>query len=206
MPIFNLEALKRQPVMRQPFDYLVLPNFVNPEARPAINAAFPHIEKPGSFPISELSYGPAFAGLLDALHSDALRWALEDKFAVSLRNRPTLLTVRGWSGTRDGQIHTDSVSKVLTVLIYLNSNWQGTGGCLRLLRSASDIEDVVTEIPPVDGTLVAFRRSDNSFHGHKLFVGPRRVVQFNWVTGQRFKLIETGRHRLTAWFKKLNLW
>jgi hypothetical protein len=117
-----------------------------------------------------------------------------------------MITVRGQCGLRDGNIHTDSVNKIITVLIYLNSHWEGTGGCLRLLRSGDNLEDVITEVPPLDGTLIAFRRSDNSFHGHKPFVGPRRVIQLNWVTGHRVKAFETLRHRATAWLKRLNIW
>ena len=40
------------------------------------------------------------------------------------------------------------------------------------------------EVPPTEGTLLAFRRSNNSWHGHKPFSGLRRVIQFNWVTSE----------------------
>ncbi len=113
-----------------------------------------------------------------------------------------MITVRGRCGTRDGNIHTDAVTKIITVLIYMNPTWEQAGGCLRLLRSPNDIEDVIVEIPPVEGTLLAFRRSDNSWHGHKLFIGPRRVIQFNWVTTQGVERREVLRHRVSAWMKK----
>ena len=71
-----------------------------------------------------------------------------------------------------------------------------------MLRSATDLEDVVAEVPPLEGTLLAFRRSDNSFHGHKSFVGPRRVIQLNWVTSQGVLWRETLRHRLSALVKR----
>ncbi len=54
----------------------------------------------------------------------------------------------------------------------MNPRWEQAGGRLRLLRSATDIEDVLVEVPPEEGTLVAFRRSDNSYHGHMAFDGP----------------------------------
>jgi hypothetical protein len=50
--------------------------------------------------------------------------------------------------------------------------------------------------------LISFRRSDNSWHGHKPFVGPRRVIQMNWVTSQKVLRYENGRHRLSAALKK----
>src|SRR3989304_5300202 len=56
---------------------------------------------------------------------------------------------------------------------------------------------------PDEGTLLAFRRSDNSFHGHKSFVGERRVIQFNWVTDAGVVARERLRHRVSAWFKGL---
>jgi len=36
-------------------------------------------------------------------------------------------------------------------------------------RSGKDLEDIAAEVPPTDGTLVAFKRSDYSWHGHKPF-------------------------------------
>ena len=54
-------------------------------------------------------------------------------------------------------------------------SWEQSAGRLRLLRSATDLNDVITEVPPVAGTLLAFKRSDNSWHGHEPFGGERRV-------------------------------
>jgi hypothetical protein len=85
----------------------------------------------------------------------------------------------------------------------MNSEWEEAGGRLRLLRSAGDIEDVLVEVPPQEGTLIAFRRSDNSYHGHKPFIGPRRVIQLNWVVDRKTKWRELLRHRLSAWTKYL---
>jgi len=199
----DLAAFSSTPLVRRPFEYLVLPNFVKPEGRAAIHADYPKIDRPGSFPVCELTYGPAFQSLLEALGGDEFRQAFEAKFGVDLKGRPTVVTVRGRCGPKDGNIHTDQESKILTVLIYMNRQWEQTGGCLRLLRSGTDIEDVITEIPPRDGTLVAFRRSENSWHGHKPFLGERRVIQLNWVTSGRVKLYEVLRHRASAWMKKL---
>jgi hypothetical protein len=134
-----------------------------------------------------------------------MRRAFEAKFGLDLKGRPTMFTVRGRSWERDGQIHTDSTTKIITVLIYMNPNWEESGGRLRLLRSGTDIEDVLVEVPPEEGTLIGFRRSDNSWHGHKPFIGPRRVIQMNWVTSERVLRSETRRHRVSAAFKKLLL-
>ncbi len=52
--------------------------------------------------------------------------------------------------------------------------------------------------------MVAFRRSDNSFHGHHPHVGERRSIQLNWVTDARVVRRELGRHRWSARLKTLN--
>ncbi len=96
-----------------------------------------------------------------------------------------------------------SPSKIITALIYMNSSWEQSGGRLRLLRSAHNLDDVLVEVPPTEGTLVTFRRSENSFHGHKPFIGVRRVIQLNWVTGRGIEFRELFKHRASAWIKKL---
>jgi SM-20-related protein len=202
MNSLDLAAFRATPLTREPFPYLIVPHFVKTAAREAVNADYPIIDSSGSFPVSGLSYGVGFQKLLDELRGPEFRKVCEEKFDIDLSGRATMITVRGRCGTRDGNIHTDAVTKIITVLIYMNPSWEQSGGRLRLLRSPNDIEDVIVEIPPIEGTLLAFRRSDNSWHGHKLFVGPRRVIQFNWVTSQGVERREIFRHRLSAWMKK----
>ena len=203
MGALDLAAFRATPLVREPFDYLVVPGFVRPEARAAINASYPEIKRPGSFPLSELTYGPAFANLAAELNGDEMRRTFEEKFGIDLTGRPTMTTARGCCSARDGRIHTDTSSKIITVLIYMNSKWEAAGGRLRLLRSADNLDDVILEVPPEEGTLLCFRRSNNSFHGHKPFVGQRRVLQFNWVTEQRIVDRELKRHRFSAWTKRI---
>jgi len=85
----------------------------------------------------------------------------------------------------------------------MNSGWEAPGGRLRLLRSAKDLDDVITEVPPIEGTLLAFKRADNSWHGHKPFVGARRVIQFNWVTSEKDQRIAMMRHHASAALKRV---
>jgi hypothetical protein len=203
MPVLDLAAFRAAPLTQWPFDYLVLPRFVRAEACDAINASYPRIEQAGSFPVGALRYGSDFADLVDALTGAEVRQAFEEKFKIDLKNRPTMVTIRGRCGHKDGAIHTDAVTKLITVLIYMNPHWEESGGRLRLLRSATDLEDMLVEVPPEEGTLVAFRRSDNSFHGHKPFTGPRRVIQLNWVTDCLTVQREIMRHRVSAWMKRI---
>ncbi|MGH8162629.1 MAG: 2OG-Fe(II) oxygenase, partial [Gammaproteobacteria bacterium] len=92
MGALDFAAFRAAPLVREPFDYLVLPGFIRPEARAAINANYPEIERPGSFPLSELTYGPAFANLVAELNGDEMRHAFEEKFGIDLTGRPTMIT------------------------------------------------------------------------------------------------------------------
>jgi len=200
--MLNLTKLRATPLATDPYEHVIVREFIPPEARAAINADYPHIEQSGSFPLSALSTGPVFRQFVDALEGEGFRSAVEDKFGIDLSGKPTTITVRGNCSQRDGRIHTDTESKIITVLIYLNPLWSNDGGRLRLLRSGKDLEDYAVELPPDDGTLLIFLRSDHSFHGHKPFVGPRRVVQFNWVTNERSQKLAMMRHWISSRFKR----
>jgi hypothetical protein len=59
------------------------------------------------------------------------------------------------------------------------------------------------EAPAAGGALVAFLRSDHSWHGHLPFVGERRVIQFNWVTDNESQRFAIFRHRVSASVKQM---
>lgn len=202
MDYLNLQAFEQTPLVTDPFEYVIVPGFIKADALPGLFADYPAIEKPGSFPISQVRPGARFSALLDELNGPAFARGVEEKFSVDLRGRPTLFTVRGVCRKKDGQIHTDTESKIITVLIYLNPTWDATGGRLRLLRSPR-LEDVAAEVPPDAGTLLVFKRSDNSYHGHEPFEGRRQVIQMNWVTAQKFVDQQLARHTVSSWIKKV---
>ena len=77
------------------------------------------------------------------MRSDEFRKAFEEKFSIDLNNRPDMITVRGRCSEKDGKIHTDSETKIITILIYMNAGWESAGGRLRLLRSGNDLEDMI---------------------------------------------------------------
>jgi SM-20-related protein len=200
---FDLDALKAAPLAKEPFQHLVVPGFIRPEACAEINRDYPKIAESGSFPVAQLSYGPSFNEFLDELASDEFRNAFEDKFGLDLAGRPHTITVRGRCSPKDGRIHTDTKSKIITILIYMNPEWEHAGGRLRLLKSSSSLDDAILEVPPAAGAMLAFKRSDNSWHGHKPFSGERRVIQFNWVTSEGDRRMAMLRHHVSASFKRL---
>ena len=75
----RLEAFRTTPLVKQPFEHLIVSGFIGPAALAAINADYPAISSPGSFPVDQVSFGPAFQTLLDELESDQFRDAFEQK-------------------------------------------------------------------------------------------------------------------------------
>ncbi len=149
----------------------------------------------GSFPLPTLTYGPAFRAFMASIQGPEFTRAVGEKLGMDLTVRPTMVTVRGFSAPRDGQIHTDSVTKLVTVLIYMNGKWEAPGGRLRLLRGPDNLNDVIAEVPPDEGTLLVFENKPNAWHGFEAFEGPRRVIQLNWVTNARVVWWEQTRHQ-----------
>ncbi|MEJ1968311.1 MAG: 2OG-Fe(II) oxygenase [Rhizomicrobium sp.] len=202
LPI-DVDAVRAAGVAREPFAWFMVPGFVKRDALDAINADFPAVAHAGSFPLPTLSYGPAFARFMAAIRGPEFTAAVADRLGLDLSQRPTMVTVRGISAPRDGQIHTDSVTKLVTVLIYMNGRWESPTGRLRLLRSPDNLDDVIAEVPPDEGTLLVFENRPNAWHGFEAFEGPRRVIQLNWVTNGRVVWWEQTRHKVSAVFKKL---
>ena len=52
--LLDLDALARAPLVREPFDFAVVPSFIRAEALAAVERDFPDIRTPGSFPPSTL--------------------------------------------------------------------------------------------------------------------------------------------------------
>ena len=206
MRYFDLEGFRATGVRPDPFPHLAMDDFLRPKYHAAIDRDFPPIVQAGSFDPSRLATGPAMNEALDELRGERTMAAVAEKFGIDLRGRPTTITLRGQARAKDGRIHTDSRDKLVTLLIYLNSGWttETGGGCLRLLRSASDIEDYETEVPARMGTLVAFACTPDAWHGHLPYVGRRRSIQLNWVVDKDAAERTRSRHLRSAFWKKLN--
>jgi SM-20-related protein len=203
LALLDLACLDAAPLRREPFDFVIVDGFLREAAIAGLIADFPSVDGAGSYPAARLCGGPSFARLIAELEDAPLRRAIEDKFAIDLEGRPTMVTVRGFSDGNDGNIHTDSASKLITLLLYLNREWPAAGGRLRLLRRADDLADCAAEVAPLAGAMVAFRRSRQSFHGHYPHLGERRVIQLNWVADRAVVRRELGRHAWSARLKAL---
>lgn len=201
--MLNLDALNAAVVTRAPYPFFIVPGFVGSAALEAIEKDFPQIAKPGSFPLETLRYGAGFEQFMQHLRGDDFRNAVGHKLGIDLERRPTMITVRGQARARDGQIHTDSKTKLVTVLIYLNGKWEAPGGRLRMLRGPDNLNDYIVEVPPVEGTLLAFLNTPDAWHGHEPFEGQRRSIQLNWVTDHGVVVREKIRHSISALFKRI---
>lgn len=202
MPILDWNLLEAARLEREPFDHLRLEHVIRPEAAAAVSADFPEIRDRGSFSLRDARPGPVLADLIAELESDRFRALMARLFDVDLTGRATLVTLRGASGPNDGSIHTDSKTKILSLLLYLNPDWTGGEGQLRLLRDGESLDSVAVEIPATMGSLVVFRRCDNSWHGHTRYVGPRRVLQLNYLVSRQTGLLADLRHRASAVWKR----
>lgn len=203
MTHLELEKLRQARVETQPFNYTIVPGFLRPESVARINATYPKIDKGGSYPIESLEAGMTIKEVIEELDSAEFESVISAKFGVELAGRPKMYSLRGYTRAKDGQIHTDSKDKIITVLVYLNENWQHPGGRLRILRNGHNVDDYVAEVPPDNGTLLVFKRADNSWHGHHPFDGPRRSLQMNWMTSESSRGFHAIRHKLSAAVKKL---
>ena len=178
-------GLDATPVSTDPFPHVMVPAFVRTAALGQVVSELPLFSRGGSFPIGSVRTGAHARQLFEALEGPRFRGAVARKFGLALDDAPVMTTLRGASREKDGRIHTDSTAKRVTVLLYLNpasEAWARHDGCLRLLRSANDLDDFAVEVPPTDGALLVFPNGPTTFHGHKQFVGRRYVVQLNYMT------------------------
>ncbi|MCU0837497.1 MAG: 2OG-Fe(II) oxygenase [Rhodospirillales bacterium] len=198
MQMIDFEAFERTPLARDPCDFLVVPHFIKSDALAAINRDYPEITEPGNFEPEVFPHGPAFKQLLSELRSQETRQRFAGKFGLDISELPLQLTVRKYSEATDGNVHNDSKTKIITVLIYFNETWPHAGGRLRLMRSPKSLDDYQAEVEPSGGTMLAFRRSETSFHGFYPVEAERRSLQMYWVKPKREQ-----RHLKVPGFKTL---
>jgi len=203
----DFDAYHAAPVAADPYPHILLPNFVKPAALREVVAALPIMRGRGSYPTAALHFGPAAQAVLRGLEGEVFRAITADKFGLDLAAAPLMTTLRGNANERDGNIHTDSAAKRVTILLYLNPGsgnaFDDQKGCLRLLRSHNNLEDYAVEVPPVDGTLLVFPNAPTAWHGHKVFIGQRYVIQMNYMTTGAKARSELRRHQFSAFIKRL---
>ena len=201
--ILDLDKLRAQPVARDPFPFVVVSGMLKPGAIEKLSRDFPAIGDGGVYPVDVLPLGPSMQRLVEEIGGPEFRKVVEEKFGLDLADKPPMITLRGRSRDKDGRIHRDSDDKVVSLLLYLNEDWPHKTGNLRMLRSPDDLESTVAEVPSTAGTLVIFEVKPNGWHGHHKYVGERRVLMLNYMTGADTLARELKRHRFSARVKGL---
>lgn len=193
-------------IHERPFPFLIAEGQLPTDAAADLDRDFPRYDSAGFFPYTADDCGPSINAVVEAMTSPDYARALGDRLGVEGLDRyPVLVTICQSLNKRHGTIHTDSRSKVASALLYLSPDWpHGSAGSLRFLNRIDSIDELAApEVLPVYGALVAFKRADNSFHGHLPFEGERRVIQFAWLTSEEEKLRKTQRGKFSRWLKKL---
>ena len=201
--VTDFRRFTETPLQSEPYVHMVVPGFVPHDIAVAVAASFPAPDLPGVLPAPTRPSDDAFGRLLAELRSPAFTRLFAEKYNLPLSTDSLMITLRARTRPQDGEIHTDSESKLITALIYLNETWSADGGRLRVLRGPGDIEDMAAEVPPDAGTLITFRRSDKSWHGHKPFDGPRKAIMLNWMVDAAAARREILRHGFSARVKRL---
>ncbi|MBN9458776.1 MAG: 2OG-Fe(II) oxygenase [Bosea sp.] len=200
----DIDSVRNARTEREPYNYLVASHVILPDAVGGLRRDFPDIRETGFFPEEDVERHGAFASLLEEMKGREISEIVSGKLDIDLVDKPKMITIRKLSAAKDGRIHTDSEAKIATLLVYLNDAWQDSqAGRLRVLRNGTDFEAMAEEISPVTGSLFAFRRADNSWHGHTSFVGERRVVQMTWLRSQADVDRKKSRGSLSHFFKKV---
>ena len=203
MKLINIEKLSKAPVNKEFFPFFHVENaFIDNINSALIINDFPDINDGGSFHVDAIPSGESIHKLIEELESEEFKRILETKFNINLNEAKVVTTLRGFSRKKDGKIHTDSKTKILTVLLYLNLNWPENRGNLRLLKGNNNLEEYIKEIPCTFGSLVSFKVTDECWHGFKPYEGKRLSIQLNYIYPEALSS-HNLRHKLSSSLKSI---
>ena len=205
--LLRTDQLDVADVREAPFPLLIAHDVLDAASVSALHTDFPRYRGAGYFPHDVEDCGASVNALVAELTAPGFADALGARLGIQGMSRyPPLVTLCRSLNQRHGSIHTDSLSKVASALLYLNPSWPNDnhGGCLRFLAASNDIDAMlVPEIPPVYGTLAAFKRTECSWHGHLPFEGERHVIQVAWLVDEKARSRKTRRGRWSRFVKWL---
>ena len=202
MITLDLNAVREAKRSREPYDFLLGSSILKEGIIDDLRQDFPNITKPGYLTVDDVELRGRFKTLIEELEGSELTEELSRHFGQDLHQYPRLTTIMKRSQPKYGAIHTDGPSKVMTMLVYMNDEWEASeGGRLRVLYDEKNFEPYAMEVPPTMGTFFTFLRSDNSWHGHRPFSGERKVVQIAWVKSQADIDRKRKHNRMAQFFK-----
>lgn len=198
--MLDLAKIRATEVSGKPYPFFVVEGALRSDVAEAVAEDFPKIERAGVVSSRDTRPGPAFARLLDELEGDEFRKLIADKFGVDLAGLDTKINVRGHARLTDGNIHTDTPTKAVTVLLYFNRETEASDTGLRILNNSRNLDDYAAECPPRLGNMLAFKVTPDCWHGHKPFEGERKSLQLNYLSG----LERTRKHeRVRRFFRHI---
>ena len=200
--MLDLERIRNAPLRSEPYPYFVVEGAIAAEKAPKVAADFPDIDRPGAIDVQDTEFGPSFGRLVDDLKSDEFRKIIADKLDVDLDGRDILINVRGQMRLTDGNIHTDTPSKLVTVLLYFNEPGELDKTSLRILKNGRDLDDYVEEVQPRLGNMLVFKVTPNCWHGHNAVPGKRLSLQLNYLSGVKTRGKHQLAHRLVGRMKR----
>ena len=200
--VIDYTAIEKAEVQQVPYPFFGLENAFEKSSHDELLKDFPSITHGGSLPLESIAIKGKLAQLVDDIKSEQFRRLLAKKFEVDLQDKPIVITARGYSREKDGQIHTDSKTKLITVLLYVNDGWDSASGRLRMLKS-NQIDDYAAEFSSSIGQMIAFKVTDNCWHGYRSYEGQRQSLQINYLVEEKYTKHHVYRHKLSAFFKKL---
>lgn len=184
--VLRMDALSRGTLRQEPFPHAVVDGLFDPAHARALSATYPadhyRIVSGGAeklyrydarpfvaFGRDEVAFeddlAPEWKVLGRELASPAYREALGRLASIDLTDAPFEANLFHYGPRRLLEPHRDLADKIVTHVLYFNDAWDpADGGCLRILRS-SNIDDYVTEVPPLIGSSVVLVRSEQSWHG-----------------------------------------
>ena len=167
-----------------PFAFLVAPAQLPDAQRATLLRDFPRYGSAGFFPYRAEDCGPSMRALVEELSGGAIATAIGLRLGIpDLAGFPVLVTVSDSVHRRHGTIHTDSSPRSPRPCSISTHHGPGPAkaACVCSCAVTTSSQLAAPEIRPLYGTLVAFRRADNSWHGHLPFEGERRVLQVAWL-------------------------
>jgi SM-20-related protein len=200
--MLDLERIRNAPVRADPYPYFMVEGALKAAEAPKVAADFPQIDRAGAINVDDTRFGPSFGALLDDLKSDAFRRLIAEKLDVELEGRDIVINVRGQMRLTDGNIHTDTPSKLVTVLLYFNEPGETDKTSLRILKNGKDLDDYVEDIAPRLGNMVVFKVTPNCWHGHNAVPGKRLSLQLNYLSGVKTRGKHQLAHRLVGRMKR----
>lgn len=200
MTMLDLDKIRAAPLRETPYPFFIVEGALRGDVADQVAEDFPEIARAGVVSPAETDPGPAFRKLIAELEGEAFRRVIADKMGVELDGLDTKINVRGHARKTDGNIHTDTPTKAVTVLLYFNRETEASDTALRILNNNRDLDDYAAEVAPLLGNMLVFKVTPDCWHGHKPFEGERKSLQLNYLSGRE----RTRKHeRVRRFFRHL---